>query len=66
MPEAILRDGGPKFVQDDVPKEHKYDGPGLHLGALWGSVGIAEETVDDFGAGLGFNLESADSVFLQL
>ncbi len=65
MPEAILRDGEPKSSKT-CQKKHKYDGPGLHLGALWGSVGIAEETLDDFGNGLGFNLESAGSIFLQL
>ncbi len=62
LPEAALRDGGPKSC-NKCRKVWKYDGPGLHFGALWDSVGAAWEDLDDLGDGFGFNLGSAGSVF---
>ena len=57
-----MRDGGPKSC-NKCRKLRKYDGPGQHFGALWGSVGAAWEELDDLGLGFGFNLGSAGSVF---
>ena len=48
MPEPAPRDGGPKS-RKKCRKGWKYDGPGLHLGALWGFVGAAGEALDDMG-----------------
>ena len=62
MPEAALRNGGPKSC-NKCRKVWKYDGPGLHFGALWDSAGAAWEDIDDLGDGFGFNLGSAGSVF---
>ena len=62
LPEAASRDGGPKSY-NKCRKVRKYDDPGLHFGALWGSVGAAWEDLDDLGDGFGFNLKSAGSIF---
>ena len=65
MPEAALRNGGPKSC-NKCRKVWKYEGPGLHFGALWDSAGAPWEDIDDLGDGFGFNLGSAGSVFTIL
>ena len=46
-------------------KEETFDGPGLHLTALWGFLGAAGEALDDLGGAVGFNLRSAGVVFYK-
>ena len=64
-PEPALRDGRPKSCKM-YRKVWKLDGPGLHLGALWSSMGAAGESLDELGNSFGLNLGSAGNVFSRI
>ena len=62
MPEPALRDDGP-MSRKTFRKKLKSEGPGLHFGALWGSVGPAGEALGDLVDAFGFTRQCAGSVF---
>ena len=61
MPEPAPRDDGP-ISRKIFRKRMKYGSPGLHFGALWGSVGPAGGALGDFVGAFGFNRQCAGSV----
>ena len=64
MPEPALRDDGP-MSRKTFRKKLKYESPGLHFGALWGSVGPAGEALGDLVDAFGSNRQCAGFVFFR-
>ena len=64
MPGPALRDDGP-MSRKILRKRLKCWSPGLHFGALWGSVGYAGEALGDLVDAFGFNRQCTGFVFLD-